>query len=164
MPPNIDSAPDYSPDGSEIAFESDRSGATEIWIAKRDGSGARRVTNDPPKAPCSHCLSHIRHGTGEIELQRESHEVRLDIDAKEFPSYRPTDVILYPSLSLRSAGSLPPMFRRPLRAARFLERQPTNSTSAVAWTPKPATCRMAFKISPSSPSPPICWHLSMPYE
>lgn len=31
----IDSAPDYSPDGSQIAIESDRSGATEIWIAKR---------------------------------------------------------------------------------------------------------------------------------
>ena len=41
----IDSAPDYSPDGSQIAFESDRSGATEIWVCRSDGQQPRRVTN-----------------------------------------------------------------------------------------------------------------------
>jgi len=41
----IDSAPDYSPDGSQIAFESDRSGATEIWVCRSDGKQPRRVTN-----------------------------------------------------------------------------------------------------------------------
>jgi Tol biopolymer transport system component/DNA-binding winged helix-turn-helix (wHTH) protein len=41
----IDSAPDYSPDGSQIAFESDRSGATEIWTCRSDGKQCKRVTN-----------------------------------------------------------------------------------------------------------------------
>lgn len=41
----IDSAPDYSPDGSEIAFESDRTGASEIWVCKNDGTQCKRLTN-----------------------------------------------------------------------------------------------------------------------
>jgi Tol biopolymer transport system component len=41
----LDSAPDYSPDGSHIAFVSDRSGATEIWVCRSDGKQPRRVTN-----------------------------------------------------------------------------------------------------------------------
>jgi len=41
----IDSAPDYSPDGSQIAFESDRSGAAEIWTCWSDGKQCKRITN-----------------------------------------------------------------------------------------------------------------------
>lgn len=37
--------PQYSPDGRQVAFESDRSGFPEIWIAKADGSGAFALTN-----------------------------------------------------------------------------------------------------------------------
>ena len=32
--------PDWSPDGSSIAFQSNRNGLIHIWVAKRDGSGA----------------------------------------------------------------------------------------------------------------------------
>ncbi len=35
----------YSPDGSQIAFVSDRSGSPEIWLAAADGSRLRRLTN-----------------------------------------------------------------------------------------------------------------------
>jgi Tol biopolymer transport system component/DNA-binding winged helix-turn-helix (wHTH) protein len=41
----FDSAADYSPDGSQIAFRSDRSGANEIWICDRDGKNARKLTD-----------------------------------------------------------------------------------------------------------------------
>jgi len=43
-----DRSPAWSPDGSEIAFVSDRSGRrtheNEIWVIGRDGSGLRRLT------------------------------------------------------------------------------------------------------------------------
>jgi Tol biopolymer transport system component len=35
----------FSPDGSRIAFASFRSGAPEIWVAQRDGSGLRQITS-----------------------------------------------------------------------------------------------------------------------
>jgi len=39
--------PVYSPDGSKIAFTSNRDGNPEIYITNRDGSGLRRMTNNP---------------------------------------------------------------------------------------------------------------------
>ena len=40
-----DSNPQYSPDGTRIAFASDRSGTWEIWVCGRDGSDPVRLTN-----------------------------------------------------------------------------------------------------------------------
>ncbi|MCA1672488.1 MAG: Tol-Pal system beta propeller repeat protein TolB, partial [Actinobacteria bacterium] len=42
--PASDSRPKYSPDGREIAFESNRSGSSEIWIMNADGTNVRRLT------------------------------------------------------------------------------------------------------------------------
>lgn len=41
----IESSARFSPDGSRIAFVSHRSGAPEIWVAGRDGSGLLQVTS-----------------------------------------------------------------------------------------------------------------------
>jgi Tol biopolymer transport system component len=42
----INDGPDYSPDGNLIYFDSSRSGSTQIWRMKPDGSGAEAVTDD----------------------------------------------------------------------------------------------------------------------
>jgi TolB protein len=39
--------PVFSPDGTRIAFQSNRDGNAEIYVMNRDGSGLRRVTNHP---------------------------------------------------------------------------------------------------------------------
>lgn len=41
----VESAPQFSPDGNRIAFESTRSGAHEIWICKGDGTGLVQLTH-----------------------------------------------------------------------------------------------------------------------
>ena len=40
-------APSWSPDGSRLAFVSRRSGDEEIYVARADGTGARRLTRLP---------------------------------------------------------------------------------------------------------------------
>jgi Tol biopolymer transport system component len=40
-----DRGPMFSPDGSEIAFYSDRAGRYEIWTIRMDGSGLRQITS-----------------------------------------------------------------------------------------------------------------------
>ena len=40
-----DSEPHYSPDGKHVAFQSNRSGAAEIWISNADGTGAVQLTS-----------------------------------------------------------------------------------------------------------------------
>ncbi len=39
--------PVWSPDGTKIAFQSNRDGHAEIYVMSRDGSGIRRLTNNP---------------------------------------------------------------------------------------------------------------------
>lgn len=55
LPPNcqgIDGSPTWSPDGTRIAFISDRTGPWEIYTIKTDGTGMQNVTTLPFGQPC----------------------------------------------------------------------------------------------------------------
>jgi TolB protein len=43
--PGIDLGGSYSPDGSKIVFESDRSGAQQVYVMNADGSNQRRISH-----------------------------------------------------------------------------------------------------------------------
>lgn len=45
--PARDRNPTWSPDGTRIAFDSDRSGAFDVWVTDADGSDAVNLTDDP---------------------------------------------------------------------------------------------------------------------
>jgi len=40
-------SPDWSPDGTRIVYESNQTGDYRIWVMNADGSGPRRLTDDP---------------------------------------------------------------------------------------------------------------------
>ncbi len=40
----LDTSPTYSPDGREIAFESDREGTQQLYVMGSDGSNVRRIS------------------------------------------------------------------------------------------------------------------------
>jgi Tol biopolymer transport system component/DNA-binding winged helix-turn-helix (wHTH) protein len=44
----MESGPQFSPDGSKIAFESTRSGAYEVWLCQSDGSSPMQLTHFNP--------------------------------------------------------------------------------------------------------------------
>jgi len=44
--PNPDLSPEWSPDGSRVAFVRYRSGRRDIYVMNVDGSGLVRLTND----------------------------------------------------------------------------------------------------------------------
>ncbi len=77
-----DMQPRFSPDGSKIAFTSDRAGGDNIWVMNVDGSDAKQITkesfrllNNPTWSPDGNYIAARKHfttarslGTGEIWL------------------------------------------------------------------------------------------------
>ena len=45
----IDTSPAWSPDGTQIAFVSNRLGTPQIWVMGADGSGRRRLVQNTDK-------------------------------------------------------------------------------------------------------------------
>jgi len=84
----FDHQPRFSPDGTQIAFTSDRGGGDNIWVMNADGSGARAITketfqllNAPAWSPDGRFIAARKHfttqrsaGTGEIWLYHASGE------------------------------------------------------------------------------------------
>jgi Tol biopolymer transport system component len=47
--PGVDRKPHWSPDGTQIAFASNRTGNFEIWVMNSDGSNEHQITHDAPE-------------------------------------------------------------------------------------------------------------------
>ena len=45
--PSIETAPSFSPDGSQIVFESDRSGSQQLYVMSANGGEPRRISAGP---------------------------------------------------------------------------------------------------------------------
>jgi Tol biopolymer transport system component len=46
-PDDADVEPSWSPDGTQLLYQSDRTGDDEIWVMRPDGSGKRNITQAP---------------------------------------------------------------------------------------------------------------------
>ena len=79
-----DHSPRWSPDGSAIAFVSDRSGASELWVSNADGSGAHKLTNQgatsamsPRWSPDGKRIAYAARDQGSVTLYVTDVDVRL---------------------------------------------------------------------------------------
>ena len=74
LDPASDVDPAWSPDGTKIAFQSDRDGHAEIYVMNADGSNAVRLTNDaaydaePAWSPDGTKIAFTSERTGNLEI------------------------------------------------------------------------------------------------
>jgi TolB protein len=72
--PAINTAPSYSPDGSQIAFESDRGGTQQIYVMSADGSGQNRISfgngrySTPVWSPDGKYIAFTRQSGGKFSI------------------------------------------------------------------------------------------------
>jgi Tol biopolymer transport system component len=96
--PGPDFDPSWSPDGTKIAFRSERSGEPEIWVMNADGTGQRRLVAglSPAWSPDGSLIAYAAPATGAdssglaIMNADGSGQHRLPhTDGGEYPSWSP---------------------------------------------------------------------------
>jgi len=142
----VDETPAYSPDGSQIAFLSNRTGSVQVWIVSADGSAPRQLTNTAASnfhhlswTPDSKRLAFqaVMPGeTGIYEISAEGSVPRLLVSGQAAaPAYSPDGQWLY--FGSRRSGS-PRVWRVPARGGDP-EMVTDIEGDAVAFTPDGST-------------------------
>jgi TolB protein len=84
--------PSWSPDGTQLAFRSERSGEPEIWVMNADGTGQRRLTAgiSPAWSPDGSLIAFSgRAGLSVIRPDGAGLRVLPYTDGGEYPSWSP---------------------------------------------------------------------------
>ena len=90
--PGPDFDPSWSPDGTKIAFRSERSGEPELWVMNADGTGQRRLTEglSPAWSPDGSLIAFSgRAGLSVIRPDGTRRRVLPHTDGGEYPSWSP---------------------------------------------------------------------------
>jgi TolB protein len=90
--PEPDFDPSWSPDGTQIAFRSERSGEPEIWIMNADGTGRRRLAEglSPAWSPDGSLIAFAgRAGLSVIGSDGTGRRVLPHTEGGEYPSWSP---------------------------------------------------------------------------
>jgi Tol biopolymer transport system component len=98
--PGLDAYPAWSPDGSRIAWTANRGGGFAIWVMRRGGTGARRLTSGPADAhpawsPDGRAIAFVSAASRSLELVRSDGQGRRRIgggrafDSSSAPAWSP---------------------------------------------------------------------------
>src|SRR5512132_3293279 len=90
--PAFEFDPSWSPDGTQIAFRSERSGEPEIWLMNADGTGQRRLTAglSPAWSPDGSLIAFSgMEGLSVIRPDGTGRRVLPHTEGGEYPSWSP---------------------------------------------------------------------------
>jgi len=108
----IDTSPTYSPDGSQIAFESDRGGSQQIYVMSASGGAAKRISfgegrySTPVWSPRGDLIAFTRikgdsFGIGVMKPDGSGERILVEGFHNEGPTFAPNGLYL---MFFRDAG------------------------------------------------------------
>lgn len=157
-----DDAPVLSPDGSTVAFVSDRGGRRGIWLVATDGGAPRRlleadVMDRPSWSPDSRRLVYCEGSSGELALwilSRDGGAATRVAGAKgRVPAWSAKDVIAYVAED-PATGTGIVRFVTPEGKPLYAEHVPSIAgATAAAWSHEGA--RLALASTPGNQSPSL---------
>jgi TolB protein len=142
--PAIDTSPSYSPDGAQIAFNSDRGGSPQIYVMNADGSGQRRISfgsgrySTPVWSPRGDLIAFTREGGGRFAIgvmrpDGSGERILTESYLDESPTWSPNGRVIMFFREERGRG--PRLWSVDL-TGRNLRPVPTQTdASDPAWSP-----------------------------
>jgi TolB protein len=144
--PAIETAPSFSPDGSKIVFESDRSGTQQIYLMDAAGGDAKRISfgqgryGTPVWSPRGDLIAFTKQANGRFHIgvmRTDGSEERLLTASflDEGPTWSPNGRVIMFTRETQGATGESGLFSVDI-SGRNLRRVPTNSgASDPAWSP-----------------------------
>ena len=146
----IDTSPCYSPDGSQIVFNSDRGGSQQLYVMSADGGGVRRISfgsgnyGTPVWSPRGDLIAFTKIGSGSFYIgvmRPDGSGERLLAQGflVEGPTWAPNGrVLMYfsqgPTNSAGQGGS-PHLYSIDLTGYNQREVATPTAASDPAWSP-----------------------------
>jgi TolB protein len=142
--PSIETAPSFSPDGSRIVFESDRSGTQQLYVMPAGGGEATRISfgegryGTPVWSPRGDLIAFTKQNAGRFHIgvmRTDGSEERLLTASflDEGPTWSPNGRVLM--FTRQNAGGDPQLFSVDI-SGRNLRMVPTDGpASDPAWSP-----------------------------
>ncbi len=143
----INTAPSYSPDGTQVVFESDRGGTQQIYVMNSDGSGQNRISfgkgrySTPVWSPDGKYIAFTRQGGGKFSIgvmEADGSNERLLTEGyhNEGPTWAPNSrVIMFFRESGGEAGG-PQLYSVDISGYNELPVPTPGFASDPAWSPR----------------------------
>jgi TolB protein len=145
--PSIETAPSFSPDGSRIVFESDRSGTQQLYVMSAGGGEPTRISFDegarygtPVWSPRGDMIAFTKQGSGRFHIgvmRTDGSEERLLTASflDEGPTWAPNGRVLMFTRETQGADGAPSVFSVDV-SGRNLRQVPTGGmASDPSWGP-----------------------------
>jgi len=138
--------PSFSPDGSQIVFESDRSGTQQLYIMSANGGDARRISNGsgrygtPVWSPRGDLIAFTKQSKGRFHIgvmRLDGSEERLLTASflDEGPTWSPNGRVIMFMRETQGANGAPGLYSVDISGRNLRRVSTDNAASDPAWSP-----------------------------
>jgi TolB protein len=143
----INTAPSFSPDGSQIAFESDRGGSQQIYVMGADGSGQNRVSfgdgrySTPVWSPDGKWIAFTKQASGKFAIgvmapDGSGERILTEGYHNEGPTWSPNSRVVMFFRESGGEGGGPQLFSVDISGYNERKIRTPEFASDPAWSPR----------------------------